>query len=93
MKKYFSASRSYNSSRNSTDSCSKWSTSLTWLKSSFSIIDTEILALNIVDERRKNIFQPADPLILPETPKIPALSGAHLLQGLNLLSQLLILRF
>jgi hypothetical protein len=41
----------------------------------------------IIAKRLKNIFQPADPTILPETPQIPALSGAHLLDGLNLLSQ------
>jgi hypothetical protein len=34
-----------------------------------------------------NIFQQADPTTLPETPQIPALSGAHLLDGLNLISQ------
>jgi hypothetical protein len=32
-----------------------------------------------------NIFQRAD--LLPETPPIPALSGAHLQDGLNLISQ------
>jgi hypothetical protein len=37
-------------------------------------------------KRLKNIFQPADPIILPETPQSPALSGAHLLHGLNLIS-------
>jgi hypothetical protein len=57
------------------------------------MFDIEILALNIVDNRWKNIFQPADPTILPETRKIPTLSGAHLLDGLNLVSQCLILRF
>jgi hypothetical protein len=41
----------------------------------------------IIATRLKNIFQPADPLILPETPHIPALSGAHLRDGLNLISQ------
>jgi hypothetical protein len=41
------------------------------------MIDIEILALDIFDKRRKKIFQPADPRILPET-QIPALSGAHL---------------
>jgi hypothetical protein len=41
----------------------------------------------------KEDFQPADPTILPETPQIPALSGEHLQDGLNLISQLLILRF
>jgi hypothetical protein len=35
----------------------------------------------------KEYFQPADSLILPETPQIPALSGAHLLDGLSLISQ------
>jgi hypothetical protein len=43
------------------------------------------------DKRWKTIFQPADPLILPENPQIPALSGEHLRDGLNLISQLLIL--
>jgi hypothetical protein len=47
----------------------------------------------IIAKRLKNIFQPADPTILPETPQIPALSGQHLRDGLNLISQLLILRF
>jgi hypothetical protein len=45
------------------------------------MIDIEILALYIIDKRRKNTFHPADPTILPETPQIPALSGAHLLDG------------
>jgi hypothetical protein len=45
-----------------------------------SLIDIEILALNIFDNRSKNISQPADPTILPETPKTPALSEAHLLE-------------
>jgi hypothetical protein len=40
----------------------------------------------IIAKRSKNIFQPADPTILPETPQIPALSGAHLRDGLNLSS-------
>jgi hypothetical protein len=48
------------------------------------MIDIEILAL---DKSSKNIFQPADPIIFPETPQIPALSGAHLRGGLNLISQ------
>jgi hypothetical protein len=34
-----------------------------------------------------NIFQPANPTILPETPQISALSGAHLLDGLDLIFQ------
>jgi hypothetical protein len=51
------------------------------------MIDIEILALDIFDKRRKNIFQPADPAILPETPQIPALSGAYLRDDdLNLIS-------
>jgi hypothetical protein len=37
------------------------------------MIDIEILVLYIFDKRCKNIFQPADPTILPETPHIPAL--------------------
>jgi hypothetical protein len=41
----------------------------------------------IIAERLKNIFQPANPTILPETPQIPALSGERLLDGLNLISQ------
>jgi hypothetical protein len=41
----------------------------------------------IIAKRSKNIFQPADSTIPPETPQIPALSGAHLLDGLNLISQ------
>jgi hypothetical protein len=41
------------------------------------MIDIEILAF----KRCKNTFQPADPTILPETPQIPALSGAQLLNG------------
>jgi hypothetical protein len=41
----------------------------------------------IIVKRSKNIFQPADPIILPETPQIPALSVAHLRDGLNLISQ------
>jgi hypothetical protein len=51
------------------------------------MIDIEILARNIFDTRLKNIFQPADPIILPENPQIPALSAAHLRDGLNLISQ------
>jgi hypothetical protein len=41
------------------------------------MIDIEILALNIFDKSRKKIFQPVDQTILPETPQIPALSGAQ----------------
>jgi hypothetical protein len=41
----------------------------------------------IIAKRLKNIFQPADPKILPETPQIIALSGAYLRNGLNLISQ------
>jgi hypothetical protein len=41
----------------------------------------------IIAKRSKNIFQPADPTIVPETPQIPALSGVHLQEGLNLISQ------
>jgi hypothetical protein len=41
----------------------------------------------IIANRFKNTFQPADPIIFLETPQIPALSGAHLLDGLNLISQ------
>jgi hypothetical protein len=51
------------------------------------MIDFEILALDIFDKRCKNIFQPADLIILPETLKIPALSGAHLRECLKLISQ------
>jgi hypothetical protein len=51
MKEYFSASRSYNSSKNSTDACSKLSTSPRWLKSYFPLIDMEISALDILDKR------------------------------------------
>jgi hypothetical protein len=29
-------------------------------------------------EEQKNIFLPAEPLFLPETPQIPALSASHL---------------
>jgi hypothetical protein len=50
------------------------------------MIDIEILAYNIFDKRRKNIFQPADPTILPETPKVPALSGAHFRDCLNFIT-------
>jgi hypothetical protein len=50
------------------------------------MIYIKILALDIFDKRGNNIFQPADPLVLPETPQIPALSGAHLRDGLNLIS-------
>jgi hypothetical protein len=56
------------------------------------MIDIEILALDIFDKRWKNIFQPANPTILPKTPQIPALSGADLQDGLNLISQWLILK-
>jgi hypothetical protein len=82
MKEYFSANRSHNSLWNSADSCSKWSTSPRLLKSYFPMIDIEILALDIFDKRWKNIFQPADPIILPENLQIPALSEAHLRDGL-----------
>jgi hypothetical protein len=41
----------------------------------------------IIAKRSKNIFQPADPMILPENPQIPALSAAHLRDGLNQISQ------
>jgi hypothetical protein len=51
------------------------------------MIDIEILDLNIFDKRLKNTFQPADLTIIPETPQIPALSGADLRDGLNLISQ------
>jgi hypothetical protein len=51
------------------------------------MIDIEFLALNIVDKRWKNIFQPTKPTILPETPQIPALIREHLRDGLNLISQ------
>jgi hypothetical protein len=40
----------------------------------------------IIVKWSKNIFQPAD-RILPETPQIPALSGAHLRDCLKLISQ------
>jgi hypothetical protein len=63
-----------------------------WLNSYFPMIDIEILALEIFDKRWKNIFQSADPWFLPKTPQIPALSGAHLRDGLILISQWLILR-
>jgi hypothetical protein len=89
----FSASRSYNSSWNFTDSCSKWCPSPRSVELYFSMIDIEILALNILDKRWKNIFQPADLTILPETPQIPALSGSRLRDRLNQFSQWLILRF
>jgi hypothetical protein len=49
------------------------------------MIHIEILAYDIVDKRGNNIFQPADPTILTETPQIPAVSGAHLQGGLNLI--------
>jgi hypothetical protein len=77
MKESFSGSRSYSSSLNSTDSCSKWSTSPKWLKSYFPMLDIEILALDIFDKRLINIFQPPDPTIHPKTPQIPALNGAQ----------------
>jgi hypothetical protein len=35
----------------------------------------------------KEYFSASDPTIIPETPQIPALSGAHLLDGFNLISQ------
>jgi hypothetical protein len=38
------------------------------------MIEIEILALHIFDKRLKNIFQPTDSTILPETPQFPALS-------------------
>jgi hypothetical protein len=41
----------------------------------------------IIAKRSKNIFQPEEPIILPETPQILALSCAHLRDGLNLISQ------
>jgi hypothetical protein len=47
----------------------------------------------IIAKRSKNIFQQADSIILPETPQIPALSGAHLRDGWNLIFQWLILRW
>jgi hypothetical protein len=93
MKEYFSASRSYNCSWNFTDSCSKLSTSPRWRKSYFPIIDIEILALNIFRKRWKNIFQPADPTILPETPETPALNGAHLRDGVNFIFSCLTIDF
>jgi hypothetical protein len=40
------------------------------LKSYISIIDIEIIALDIFDKRFKNIFQSADPLILPDTSQL-----------------------
>jgi hypothetical protein len=49
--------------------------------------DNDILALDIFDNRLKNIFQPANLTIHPETPQIPALSGAHLRDDLILSSQ------
>jgi hypothetical protein len=42
---------------------------------------------NIIAKWSKNIFQPADLIILPETPQIPSLSEVHLRDGLNLISQ------
>jgi hypothetical protein len=47
------------------------------------MLNSHIIIANLV----KNIFQPSDPIILPETPQIPAPSRAHLLDGLNLISQ------
>jgi hypothetical protein len=41
----------------------------------------------IIVKRSKNIFQPADPIFLPENPQIPALSAANLRDGLNLIFQ------
>jgi hypothetical protein len=55
-----------------------------YFSASRSYNDIEILAL---DKSSKNIFQPADPIIFPETPQIPAMSGAHLRNSLNLISQ------
>jgi hypothetical protein len=51
--------------------------------------NTKIMLKNhtIIAKRLKNIFQSADPKILPETPQTPALSGVHLRDGLNLISQ------
>jgi hypothetical protein len=48
--------------------------------------NTKIMLITntIIAKRSENIFQPADPTILPETPQIPALSGAHLRDGLSL---------
>jgi hypothetical protein len=37
----------------------------------------------MIAKRLKNVFQPADPIILPETPEIPALSGEHLRNGVT----------
>jgi hypothetical protein len=51
------------------------------------MIDIKVSALDIFDKILKNIFQPADPTILPETPQISALSGAHLRDNLNLIFQ------
>jgi hypothetical protein len=51
------------------------------------MIDIEILALDMFNKRCKNIFQSADPAILPEIPQIPALIGAHLRDGLTFLFQ------
>jgi hypothetical protein len=48
-----------------------------WLKSYFPMIDIEILALNIFNKRCKNIFQPADLTILPETPQINENNKIH----------------
>jgi hypothetical protein len=51
------------------------------------MIDDEILAFDIFDKKRKNCFQPADPLTLPGTPQIHAQSGAHLRDGSIFFSQ------
>jgi hypothetical protein len=56
------------------------------------LIDIKVFALDTFDKKRKNIFQPADPEIFPETPQVPALNGAHFRDCLNLITQLLILR-
>jgi hypothetical protein len=46
-----------------------------------------LISHTIIAKRFKNIFQPADPTILPETPRIPAPSGTNLSAGLNIISQ------
>jgi hypothetical protein len=53
----------------------------------FSDKNTKYKKYTITVKRVKNVFQPADPIILPETPQIPALCGVHLGDGLNLISQ------
>jgi hypothetical protein len=40
----------------------------------------------IIAKWSNNFFQPADPTILPETPQIPALSGAHFRDCLNFIT-------